>query len=710
MDREYQVDGSDTTATGDRDPQLLGELVNSPLYAIESWLRDESSYSRWEHLQIHDLSTGASTFEGPLPEEFRIDVDLRRPESAARLWLLSADGNREGLELDRDRRNARWLVQRQGVTEPLPRWFFPEQPAPFAAELLNLLGRSVAAGYVLVLMALGLAAAARALTSCATSAPPPLQPAAPGSRSPRGVATLAGWPVGLPADHAKASSPVLLRGRWGEFILAAWLLAASLITVRLYHQLPHILDAISYTYQAGLFASGRLTQLPLDPALLAAFRGPFEVLQRGSLFSQYPPGAPAAYALGKLIGLEWLVGSLAGLALIAATSWTASALHGRACGLVVLVLGALSPFILFQAGSFLSHPIAGGVLACALAAYVRGEQTRHQLWFALCGALLGFAAITREAASVLFALPLAVRTIQTRNVSAALTAIVYGLPFVALYLVYNQALTGSPWVLPRSLFDASDHFGFGDGIGFHLRHTLAAGLVNTDEQLTLLQFDLFGWPPLVALGLLAVPFLFGRWDPWDALAALGVLGFVVAYVGYFYSGISLGPRYYFEAVPWLLLLAGRGVQVLAQVARSRTMAAVVLGLLGLYSLLVYLPLEIQRRTDFSALPGGRTVSLGFVSTSLLGPRVEGVAAPALVLTNDWWLFNAALSPLNCPQLPNCDVLFAFAATPADEQQLRAAFPDRESYVTVDNDGRITLAKTGSARSTMSSFAVSEMRK
>jgi hypothetical protein len=300
--------------------------------------------------------------------------------------------------------------------------------------------------------------------------------------------------------------------------------------------------------------------------------------------------------------------------------------------------------------------------------------------------------------------------VQTRNVTAAATAIAYGLPFVALYLVYNEALTGSPWVLPRSLFDASDHFGFGDGIGFHLRHTLAAGLVNTDEQLTLLQFDLFGWPPLVALGLLSVPFLFGRWGPWDALAALGVLGFVVAYVGYFYSGISLGPRYYFEAVPWLLLLAGRGVEVLAEVARSRLAAMVVLGLLGLYSLLVYLPLELQRRADYSAMPGGRTVDLTFVDATPLGPRLEGITAPALVLSNDWWLFNAALSPLNCPRMPSCGVLFAFAPTPADEAQLRGAFPDRQVYVTADNDGRITLAKTGSARSTISSVAVSEIRK
>src|SRR6185295_2835047 len=158
---------------------------------------------------------------------------------------------------------------------------------------------------------------------------------------------------------------------------------------------------------------------------------------------------------------------------------------------------------------------------------------------------------------------------------------------------------------PRSLFDPTDRFGFGDGLGFHHRHTLAAGLANTDELLTVLQFELFGWPPLFSLGLVLAPFLLGQAKRWDALAGCGVLAFVVAYAAYFYHGIALGPRYYFEAMPWLLLLAGRGAQVLAQLAQRRGAAFAVLGALSLNTLLFYLPSEIQRRADFSAMPGQR---------------------------------------------------------------------------------------------------------
>ncbi|MCA1644681.1 MAG: hypothetical protein LC797_04135 [Chloroflexi bacterium] len=669
LEREYQIDGSDTTSNDDRDPSFIGGLLDSPLYRIDAWLRDESSYSRWERVRVVDLSTGQPVpGERVLPDDFRIEAVLRRPEATARLWLLaSTPDRREGLELNRDTRNARWIIQRDGVSDYLPRWFFPEQPGPFAAELVHLLGRSTVAAYALALSAWLLArAVGPAVRAAAASSSPFHRRPAPAAAS------------------AALGGPVL-----ADLLLVGWLVAAVLLTTREYHQLPHILDAVSYTFQAGLFAAGKLA---LDaPPLVAAFKGPFEVIWQGRLFSQYPPGAPAAYALGQLIGLEWLVGPLACMALIGATSWTAGTLYGRATGRVVLGLGALSPFVLFQAGSFLSHPIAGGFLAGALAAFVAGERAGRQRWYALSGALLGMSLLTREAASVLFALPLAARLIVTHRWRPSLWMIVYGLPFVLVYLLYNRALTGSPLLLPRTIFDPADHFGFGDGVGFHTRHTLAAGLANTDELLTLLQFELFGWPPLVAFGLVGVPFLFGRARTWDFLAACGFLGFVAAYAAYFYHGIALGSRYYFEAMPWLLLLAGRGAQVLAQLARSRLAVGVVLGALTLNTVLFYIPTQVQRRTDYSSIAANRRVRLDFVQTSLFGPRLVGVPDPALVLTDDWWLYNAALAALNCGRLPDCPVVFALALTPTDQDQLRLQFPDRTVLRAIDSDGHIRIA-------------------
>ena len=658
LNREYQVDGSDTTSTSDRQRPLILKLLDSPLYCFDAWLRDESSYSRWEHARVLDLATGRVVpGSGGLPADFRIEADLRRPEAPARLWLVGADGEkREGLELDRDRRNARWLTVIGGVASPLPRWFFPEQPAPFAAELLQLLGRSAATAYALALAALALG-------------------------------RLTSGPLERLTNQ---------RGRPGEWLgravvvvtLGTWLAAAGYVTVALYHQLPHILDAVSYTYQAGLLATGQLAA-PAPP-IPDAFRGPFQVMWDGRIFSQYPPGAPAIYALGRIVGLEWLVGPLACFALIGFTAWTARALFGNACGLLVLILGALSPFVLFQAGAYMSHPVAGGVLAGALAAFVAAERGRKPYLYAITGALLGVAFVAREVASVLFAIPLALWLISRRSWESLALVCIFGMPFVVGYLVYNLRETGSPFLLPRMIFDAADHFGFGDGVGFHTRHTLAAGFANTDELLTLLQFDLFGWPPLFAFGVLLLPFLLGPRESWDLLAATGFLAFVVAYVAYFYHGNALGPRYYFEALPWLLLLAARGFQLLGALARTWAAPALILGALSLNTVLFYTPAELQRRADLSGMPGSGKLSLAFVDASPFGPRLDGVDPGSLVLTDDWWLYNAALAALNCPTLPNCGVLFALATSPADATRLHDEFPDRTLLRAVNNAGRVEL--------------------
>jgi hypothetical protein len=690
VDREYQIDGSDTTSTSDRDGLFIsGLVVGSPLYRFDSWLRDEGTYSRWENFSLVDLDTGAALAPGPapLPTDFRLDADLGRPEAAARLWLIGANpGESEGLELARDTRNARWIIQRSNGPQSLPRWFFPEQPMPFFAELLWLLGRSVVAAYALAVAALVGGATIRCVSRKFKKTPE--QSEAIGTASP----LLAG---------GREGSPRFIGLGWtaravGGLLLAGWLFASGYVTVHAYQQLPHILDAVSYTFQAGLFASGQLA-LSLPP-VTNAFLGPFEVVWNGRIFSQYPPGAPAIYALGKLANVEWLVGPLACVVLVGATAWAARALYGTPTGVTVLVLGVISPFVLFQSGSYLSHPIAGGLMAAALAAFVAAEQEQPEdgmRCYAMTGALLGAGFMAREVAGVLFAVPLGLRLLAQKRWTALAHVVAFGLPFLLAYLLYNQRQTGNPLLLPRALFDASDHFGFGNGVGFHTRHTLAAGLANTDELLTLLQFDLFGWPPLFAFGLLGLPFLLGaaglgRAGVWDWMALGGFGAFVIAYIGYFYHGIALGPRYYFEAIPWLLLLGGRGVQTIAQLCRSRAIPAVIVGALTLNTVLFYTPAELARRTDLSGLPSGVKLLVGFVQSSPTGPKLTGVPDHSLVVTNEWWVYNASLAALNCPRIPDCGVVFALAMTPADVDRLRAQFPDRALLQAVNDRGVLTV--------------------
>ena len=69
---------------------------------------------------------------------------------------------------------------------------------------------------------------------------------------------------------------------------------------------------------------------------------------------------------------------------------------------------------------------------------------------------------------------------------------------------------------------------------------------------------------------------------------------------------------------------------------------------------------------------------------------------ALVMTDDWWLYNAGLAALNCARLPDCPVVFALALTPADQERLRVQYPDRPALRTVDNAAHIRLAPVSSS--------------
>src|SRR6185312_880471 len=236
--------------------------------------------------------------------------------------------------------------------------------------------------------------------------------------------------------------------------------------------------------------------------------------------------------------------------------------------------------------------------------------------------------------------------------------------FGSLYLGNDFLLTGDTLTTPRNLFFAGDTWGFGQGIGFYGQHTLAAGMVNLDQLLTSLQIDLFGWPFSFTLAFLALPFLtslsfrftrknrlktrsLSKVEPlslsdvqavaspktpiiqahkadWFLLVVLVLT--VGSYIGYFYNGIYLGPRYLFEDLPFLLILSSRGIltlgawglksrqaasnwfQRLAKLATRPTqptfslMTLLLVGALILCNLLYSLPRQDERYPHFTGLP------------------------------------------------------------------------------------------------------------
>jgi hypothetical protein len=263
-----------------------------------------------------------------------------------------------------------------------------------------------------------------------------------------------------------------------------------------------------------------------------------------------------------------------------------------------------------------------------------------------------------------------------------------------IYLLYNALQTGDPLTAPRALTLPADRYGFGQNIGFYGQHTLAAGLVILDQLLTALQTTLYGWPFYLTLALLPCAYLVRRRiTRWDVFLGAMIVLLLALQVGYFYHGIYLGPRYLYEALPFLLLLTSRGATSLAEalgrgarwawaaVRRPITKrAAAIVGRLVVAGLLValiacnalyYLPRQAQLRTNYSGLPIWEPVDVGAIYAFQ--------QSRALVVTDDQAIYYYILFPLNDPDLAD-QTIYAYAATSGDRATLQAEFPDRTIYV------------------------------
>jgi hypothetical protein len=491
------------------------------------------------------------------------------------------------------------------------------------------------------------------------------------------------------------------------------LVASAYITVVVFDKMPHIYDAQSYYFQAKVFALGALS-VPTPPNRLG-LDVPFTVWHEGRWFTMYTPGASLVLALGVKLGAAWLVGPVLAAGGVLLTYAAASRQFGGRTALLAAALMASSPFLHLQAGSFMSHVPGMFWGAVVLYAAVRYVERRAVGWALLGATALGCLFLTREMSAVVYAITLGgyvvwrtgwaawrERADRWRFAGDAAAAAVCLALCAGFYCAYNWAVTGSPTTLPRILFDERDNrYGFGEDVGFYGRHTLGSGLVNADEMLTSLGIVLFGWPFAIALALIVMPFVLRRARTWDWVHGAIVVGFILAYIGLYYHGITYGPRYYLDALPAIVLLAARGFVALAgaaaalgrdvgrQRARSRAELAALLLCVALIAcnVLYFWPQQQRLHGWLARQPGRGDLVLGeFIERRMAG-RVSAVPN-AIVVTRDRGLMDI-LGPMNCPRL-DCATIFAYSPDKASDAALRGYFPGRDWYFARDREGVLTL--------------------
>jgi hypothetical protein len=365
-----------------------------------------------------------------------------------------------------------------------------------------------------------------------------------------------GFAAAVPAAEAEGmilrlAALVERRRRLAASLLIGVGLAGALVAVWILRAFPNSGDEYAYLFEAKTFLAGRLgNPLPPLPALFAHY---YMFFLNGKWVAGYPPGWPLL--LAAVMGLRlppWFAAPLCGGVLLFVVVKLGQKRDGALGGLLAAALVALSPFFLFNAGSYFDNlPAAAvGLLFCwAALEFLARPRWANAL---AAGLALGLLGLIRSQDALLFGLPFAGQFLLQagrRHYRLVPAVALAGLPFLATLLLYNHAVFGSLVPDPHL---SSPYIRFGlfsiDEAGNHL--TPLDELLFVVARMILLA----DWSSLLLpLGYVAA---FGfvayqrRLSFLDFIFPAYMLGFMIVP---FWGGNQYGPRYYFEGFPFLVL-------------------------------------------------------------------------------------------------------------------------------------------------------------
>ncbi|HEY3497049.1 MAG TPA: hypothetical protein VGK73_20260, partial [Polyangiaceae bacterium] len=261
-----------------------------------------------------------------------------------------------------------------------------------------------------------------------------------------GVALLVAGLLALAAAFAGPRITKFFNGlARGPLLAALGLLALVLSALYVHfflHGGPRIVDATSYYLEARALSEGKLA---FDvPAPSAAFRGRFLLFGPHGLAVLFPPGYPAALALGFLAGVPLAVGPVLAALLVLVTYGLTRELSGREdAARAAAVASALCAALRYHTADTMSHGLSALLLAGVLTAAARPTPARAIAAGVAGGWLIATRPVTGAAGVAIGALLVLMKSTMTERPARALAFAAGLVPGVALLLLHQHAATGS---------------------------------------------------------------------------------------------------------------------------------------------------------------------------------------------------------------------------------------------------------------------------
>ncbi len=448
------------------------------------------------------------------------------------------------------------------------------------------------------------------------------------------------------------------------------LIVLLLIATLVLQQFPNSGDEYAYLFQAHTFASGRLwNELP---PLERFFTLNWIVEKDGKWVSLYPLGWPGLLTLGGLLGFpEWMVNPILASLSILVLILLAQRCEGTTVALVAALMLATTPFFLFNAASYFTHlPIS---LAALVLAYfcVRFCASGKAIDALLMGGALGVIGVIRYYSSILFFGSLLIFFLCTRppkRLRMFLWICCGAAPFLIILLLYNHAITGHALQNTMQWGFAKLHIAsIGSLANMAFLQNAAKKIVENIRELAmfssfflLILYGLFFSVKASQRSLQFYDFFF--------------IAFVLGYALFpFDAGNQYGPRYYYDAFPFLILTVVSGAHHIisstrAHTARHMTVHAliitVILSLCSLPFVSLYTYKVIDERRDLFKLV-----------------ETQGIRNAVIVVSNG----TGVLWPMDSSDLVrngiSIDGEVIFAHDLGQENcKLQALFPERHFWV------------------------------
>jgi hypothetical protein len=370
--------------------------------------------------------------------------------------------------------------------------------------------------------------------------------------------------------------------------ITASLIVTNLISLLYYEHIPQG-DGVVTLFQAKIIASGKLwAKTPPFPEFFLS-----EMVSNGTKwFSMVQKGHALWLALFQLMRIPWLLGPLLGACSLTLFFFFAKNSFDEKTAREAAVLLLFSPFFLFVSASFLNQNSSLFFIMLSLLFTSLSVKKDRWSFSLLAGIFAGVAFLSRSTVIVFVPGLLLVLGCSPKHRIRALLLFLAGLlPVCSLQFMLNGLYTGHPFRFAYELH-LQPHLhaiGFGAEKGMPtygiVGHTPLKALVNICYNGFAFSLHLFGWP---LLSLLFIPLAFFRWkrNLWEFFSLIVIVLSIAFFSLYWFHGISpMGPKYYFEICPLLVLLTVRGIR--------KTGMRALAGILILVNILVYIPFGLQ---------------------------------------------------------------------------------------------------------------------